>query len=229
MIPSMPSLDNVFWRSLSGPHRHLSAGTATARRYAAGYSPIVAFADARHPDLAALAPFCAPGERFYCADWDGPAPAGWQVELEARMMRMAWNGGMPADDAALAAVQLGPRDADAAVALAALTRPGPFGPRTLEMGDYFGVFDGGRLVTMAGERTCAEGAREVSGVCTHPEYQGRGLARRLMQLLIRRQLARGELPFLHVMSANSGARGLYERMGFRDDAECVVRVITRAT
>lgn len=223
----MSSLDNVFWQSLDGPHRAWSAGTDTARRYAPGFSPIAAFATPRTPDLAALAPFCAPGERLYCADWDGPAPAGWRVELEAFMVRMAWQGDVPAVDQSLQAVPLGPSHVDAAVELAALTRPGPFGPRTLEMGDYFGVFEQGRLVAMAGERTRTATAREVSGVCTHPGHQGRGLAKRLMQMLVARQLARGEQPFLHVMSANTTARGLYERMGFGTDAEVVVRVIAR--
>lgn len=228
MIRPMSSLDNVFWQSLSGPHRAWAAGSATALRYAPGFSPIAAFATPRDPDLAALAPHCAPGERLYCADWDGPAPAGWRIELEATMVRMAWHGDAPAADPAFDPVPLGPAHVDAAMALADLTRPGPFGPRTLEMGDYLGVFDDGRLVAMAGERTRTRVAREVSGVCTHPDFQGRGLARRLMNVLVARQLARGERPFLHVMSANGSARALYERMGFATDAECVVRVIARA-
>ena len=79
---------------------------------------------------------------------------------------------------------------------------------------------------MAGERMQAGTLREVSGVCTHPDFQGKGWARRLMLQLIRRQLQRGETPFLHVMRDNVAAHRLYERMGFRDDAETVVRVVS---
>ncbi|MDT4871879.1 FR47-like protein [compost metagenome] len=143
------------------------------------------------------------------------------------MHKMVWAGEAPARDDAPDARPIGPEHLDQVLALAELTRPGPFGPRTIELGEYFGLFDGERLMAMAGERSFAETLREVSGVCTHPDFQGRGLARRLMLKLIARQLARGETPFLHVMSANTGALGLYQRMGFRTHREVVVRVIAR--
>jgi predicted GNAT family acetyltransferase len=108
-----------------------------------------------------------------------------------------------------------------------LTQPGPFGPRTIELGDYVGAFEGERLVAMAGERAEAGPFREISGVCTHPDAQGRGWARRLMQTVIARQLQRGQTPFLHVMRENTLARQLYQRMGFHDHCETVVRVISR--
>jgi len=222
----MNILDNIFWHTLSGPHAHLSDGGATARRYMRGFSPIAAFADPAAPDLAALAPHCAPGEPLYCDGWSGSAPPGWRVDAETTMYRMLWNGAMP-DDAAGDAVPLGAQHVEQAVALAALTRPGPFGPRTIELGDYFGVIEEGRLVAMAGERLCAPGLREISGVCTHPDYQGRGMARRLMEKLIARHMARGERSFLHVMRANEGAHQLYLKMGFDDYLESVVRVVAR--
>jgi ribosomal protein S18 acetylase RimI-like enzyme len=219
-------LDNIFWNTLSGSHLHLSSGTDRARRYAPGFSPIVGFPDPLQPDFAALAPYCEPGERFYCDAWSGPAPAGWRIEAESTMFRMIWDGAVPARDEAPDATPLGRQHAAQALELALLTRPGPFGPRTIELGEYFGYFDGGTLMAMAGERMAAPGLREISGVCTHPDYQGRGYARRLMLKLIRRQLLRGETPFLHVMRANEAAHGLYLRMGFRDYLETVVRVVT---
>jgi GNAT superfamily N-acetyltransferase len=221
-----PLLDNIAWNTLSGPHAGFATGTDRARRYAPGFSPIVGFANAGQPDLDDLTPFCAPGEHFYCMDWSGRAPAGWRIDLDSTMFRMVWQGALPDEDPALDAVPLRAEHAAQAVALAALTRPGPFGPRTPELGDYFGCFEGERLIAMAGERMCAGTLREISGICTHPDFQGRGLARRLAAKLIRRQLQRGETPFLHVMRDNEGAHGLYQRMGFRDHREVVVRVIT---
>jgi ribosomal protein S18 acetylase RimI-like enzyme len=219
-------LDNIFWQSLNGPHAHLSSGTGAARRYAPGFSPIVAFPDPLQPDFGALRPFVEPGERFYCDAWTGPAPAGWRIEAESTMYRMVWDGPAPEQDEAPDAIPLGKEHAEQALELALLTRPGPFGPRTIELGEYFGYFEGGQLIAMSGERMAAPGLREISGVCTRPGHQGRGHARRLMQKLIRRQLLRGETPFLHVMRANEAAHGLYLRMGFRDYCETAVRVVT---
>jgi GNAT superfamily N-acetyltransferase len=223
----MQLLDNIVWHTLTGPQARFSAGGDEARRYARGFSPIIGFADQARPNFAALSPVCEPGEHFYTDGWSGIAPSGWRIEVEATMFKMIWEAAAPADDAAPDAVPLGPEHAAQALALAELTRPGPFGLRTIELGEYFGVFDGERLIAMAGERMHAGALREISGVCTHPDHQGRGLARRLMLKLIRRQMQRDETPFLHVMSSNVGARQLYERMGFRNYRESVVRVVSR--
>ncbi|HXZ47379.1 MAG TPA: GNAT family N-acetyltransferase [Usitatibacter sp.] len=221
-------LDNITWHTLAGPHARFAAGEGAVRRYARGFSPIVGFEDPRSPDLAALARWCGPGEHFYCENWAGAAPEGWRIEVESTMVKMVWGEAKaPADDAR-EAVRLGPEHHAQAQELAALTRPGPFGPRTPELGEYFGIFDGTRLVAMAGERMQAGRLREISGVCTHPDYQGRGFARRLVAKLVHRQVRRGEAPFLHVMSDNALARGLYERMGFAEHREVVVRVISPA-
>ena len=221
-------LDNITWHTLSGPHAKYATGTDDARRYAQGFSPIVGFADAEHPDFAALARYCEPGEHFYCDGWSGAAPAGWHVDAESTMFKMLWDAAIPATDEAPEAVMLGPEHASQALELATLTRPGPFGPKTIELGEYFGCFEDQRLVAMAGERMHAGTLREISGVCTHPGFQGRGLARRLMAKLIRRQMLRNETPFLHVMRDNSSAHRLYERMGFRVYRETVVRVVSRS-
>ncbi len=229
-------LDNVIWNTLVGPHAAFAAGSRGARRYAQGFSPIVGFADQRQPDFEALAPWCESGEHLYCSGWDGPVPPGWRVEADATMCLMVGSPDAASGSVAGAAGKSGgepdrarrlvPQHAQQAMELAQLTRPGPFGLRTIELGDYFGYFEGERLVAMAGERMHVGPFREISGVCTHPDFQGRGLARALMLRLMALQRARGQTSFLHVMSANQGARRLYEDLGFRNYLEPVVRVIT---
>ncbi|MGE5090179.1 MAG: GNAT family N-acetyltransferase [Candidatus Levyibacteriota bacterium] len=221
-------LDSIAWNALTGPQAKYATGAGGARRYAPGFSPIVGFENSERPDFDALRRCCEPGEPLYCADWSGAVPSGWRVDQEFTMFRMVWGGAMPADDQAPGASMLGPEHAAQAFDLATLTRPGPFGPRTIELGEYFGIFDGPRLVAMAGERMHAGRFREISGVCTHPDFQGRGYARRLMLKLLRRQMQRDETPFLHVIRGNDAAHRLYERMGFRTWRETPARVIARS-
>jgi ribosomal protein S18 acetylase RimI-like enzyme len=220
-------LDNIMWNCLSGPHAHFAAGAGAVRRYAPGFSPIVGCAEPARPDFEELSRHCASGESFYFDSWSGAPPAGWQIEKEARMFKMVWEAPMPEDDAAPDAVRLAPEHYGQAAELARLTNPGPFGPRTPELGEYFGYFEGNHLIALAGERMCAGTFHEVSGICTHPDFQGRGLARKLTLKLVRRQMQRGKTTFLHVMSHNTGARALYNKLGFRDYLETVVRVATK--
>lgn len=223
----MGILDDIFWQALSGAQARFAEGAGPARRYAHGFSPILGFEDRENPDWDALAPFCDRGERFYVDTWSGPAPPGWDIAVDKKMKRMVWTGSLPDEDPTLDARPLDASHAQQAVDLAVLTNPGPFGLRTIELGEYFGVFEGGQLVAMAGERLQAGPYREVSGVCTHPDMQGRGLARRLSLKIVRLQMQRGQLPFLHVISTNTTAHALYEKMGFRDYKETVVRVVER--
>jgi len=220
-------LDNIMWNCLSGPHAKFATGSGTVRRYAPGFSPIVGSENPEQPDFGTLEKFCEPGDSFYFDIWSGPAPAGWRIDKEAHMFKMVWEAPLPGEDAAPDAVLLRPEHFGQAVELARMTNPGPFGVRTPELGEYFGFFDGDKLIAMAGERLCVGAMHEISGICTHPDHQGRGLARKLSLKLVRRQMQRGKTTFLHVVSHNTPARGLYEKMGFRNYLETVVRVATR--
>jgi ribosomal protein S18 acetylase RimI-like enzyme len=225
----MHHFTNIIWRCMAGSQRHLTAGGDRARRYLKGFSPIVAFADPERPDFAALDAVCDPGERFYCSEWSGAVPGGWTLERDARMLVMVWAGGAaPPQDGSLDARPLRAEHVPQMCALAELTRPGPFDVRTIEFGEYFGVLEGERLVAMAGERMQDGRLREVSGICTHPSQQGRGWARRLTELVVRRELDRGETPFLHVVSTNARAIALYERIGFTIAREVPVRIVSRS-
>jgi ribosomal protein S18 acetylase RimI-like enzyme len=218
-------LDNIVWHSLVGPQAGVAIGNDRVRRYAPGYSPLIGAIDGAAPDLVALGAFCRPGEQFYLSGWSGVPPPGWRLDVDAFMEQYVWDAPSPPDPE-LSLARLDTAHVAQAMALVALTHPGPFAERTLELGEFYGLFDDGRLIAMAGERMHAGTLREVSAVCTHPEFQGRGLARRLMEQVVRGQLARGQTPFLHVMSYNATARALYERMGFRHHQRLGVRAIT---
>jgi ribosomal protein S18 acetylase RimI-like enzyme len=224
---SLSILDHIVWHSLAGPHAGFSAGTNTARRYVAGFSPIIGFADSTSPDFAALEGFCEPGTLFYCAEWSGAPAPGWQIEDDSAGHQMLWQTAAPPPDAGFAAIPLEGQRVPQMLALAAAAGLPLFGPRSIELGEYIGVFQDGELVAMAGERMTAGRFREISAVCTHPEFRGRGYAARLIAELVRRQMQRGETPFLHVMHDNSVAVAVYRRMGFRHHQDVALRVVRR--
>ena len=82
-----------------------------------------------------------------------------------------------------------------------------------------------RLAAMAGERLKMTGATEISAVCTHPDFQGRGYGRTLMEAMIARIQTDDAQPFLHVKNEN-GAKRLYEQLGFRVRSEMRLTVFT---
>jgi predicted GNAT family acetyltransferase len=109
---------------------------------------------------------------------------------------------------------LGATDVPDMLALVELTQPGPLRQRTVELGHFIGIREHGRLIAMAGERMWVDNCREVSGICTHPDAQGRGYARMLTGRVVNRMLDAGQTPFLHVMSENTRAIELYRTLGF---------------
>jgi len=126
-------------------------------------------------------------------------------------------------------VRLTDADGPAMLALATLTKPGPFAARTPSLGEFWGVKDGNVLVAMAGERMKQDGFTEVSGVCTHPDARGRGLARLLSAWVASRIAARGETPYLHAYASNTAAIELYRSLGFALHRTMYVAAIARAT
>lgn len=222
------TLSNIIWRALSGTHRRLSAGTDRTRRYARDFPALFGFADPANADFTGFDAHCESDDHLYCTEWTGPAPPGWKVDVDTRVVAMVWRGKRPAFDESIAIRRLDDSHVEEMRALARLTRPGPFARRPMGLGEWLGVFESGRLAAIAGERLQAGDLHEVSGICTHPDFQGRGLARALTLAMVRRQLERGETPFLHVMPENARAKSLYERIGFEVEREVPLRVVSRA-
>ena len=211
-------LDNPVWTALTTRQSHLAEISALARRFPADIGPIAGFAAPSRAAYASLAELFAPGEiAAVCleAPPDDLAPH-WQLVECAPMLQMIWTE-HPLPPPARDFVALTSADSPEMLALATLTKPGPFATRTHELGDFIGIRSrDGQLAAMAGERMRAPGFTEVSAVCTHPDHLGHGYATGLMVEIMQRITARGETPFLHVRSANQRAIALYHRLGYAD-------------
>ncbi len=150
---------------------------------------------------------------------------GWQAVETFDLVQMLGERVTGAECAE--AIPLGAADVPEMPEIVAQTEPGPFLNRTIELGRYLGIRRDGALVAMAGERFRLDGWTEISAVCTNPDHRGQGLASRLTGALIARIQRRSERPFLHVLSTNTGAIGLYEELRFRIRQTATLTVVTR--
>ncbi len=224
----MQSLDRPVWASLNTAHTALSIGDSLARRYAADVNLFASACDDTAPALAALAALVQPGEHVFVLQVpDIVVPPGLAAVKEAKGVQMTATRRIrpPATHADI--LKLVDADAPEMLALAKLTEPGPFLARTHTMGAFIGIRIGGRLAAMAGERFRFPGYTEVSGVCTHPDFRGRGLARKLSAAVAAGIEARGERPFLHAWRTNHAAIALYRSLGFELHSEVNVAVLER--
>ncbi len=208
-------LDNVIWSALTSLQSHLAIGDDRARRFDPRYAGFAALPDESPANVAALAGLLQAGEGASVVAADDVEP-GALLEVAARKNLVQMIGA--ASGEALGAerfVVLGAHDVPEMTALVRLTEPGPWFERSSELGRFIGFKVDGRLVAMAGERLRVTGHTEISGVCCHPDFRGRGLAADLMRCVSQGIVARGETPFLHVIAENTGAIALYEKLGLR--------------
>jgi ribosomal protein S18 acetylase RimI-like enzyme len=218
-------LDNPIWFALTTEHRSLACSHGIAQRYLPNVSPLAALLHPTNDAFSDLRRLVSPGEHvalFTASPLD--VPAGWHVD------RSRWIDQMICEDSPepphASPVALGTTDVPEMLALTAATEPGPFLTQTIQMGSYFGIrASDGRLVAMAGERLQSTAFAEISAVCTHPEFRGRGYARALVTFLTAKILAAGKTPFLHVKSEN-GAKVVYHNIGFRLRAAICLTVIS---
>lgn len=207
-------LDNPFWSSLTTRHHAIALGTDDVRRYPRDVAP---FVGVPHADVTiddTLDTLVAPDETALML---GVTPTGltrWQLERLEPITQMVREAPLPVPDGPEIVPLLSEAQHADALALTALVYPHYFRARTFELGRYFGIYVDGRLAAMAGERFGTPAHREVSAVCAHPDFSGRGHARRLTAWLVNDILEGGLVPFLHVANANERARTLYERTGW---------------
>jgi len=213
-------LDNVVWTALTTAHASIALGHGLARHYPRDMTPFSAVAEPSARAYADLAETLPPGvEARLFRPSEEASPPGWETLGAHPIVQMIADRPDPGGASPPAGISIEPLTIDDApdmLALAEVTKPGPFAARTMLLGRYIGMREaaGGRLIAMAGERFHLPAHVELSAICVHPAARGRGFGRMLTRHLVEQALGRGEVPFLHVFPDNPAA-SLYARWGFR--------------
>jgi ribosomal protein S18 acetylase RimI-like enzyme len=212
-------LDNPIWTALNSGSASFAYGNGTVRFIdrRIGFFAGIPLYDTEHLDQ--LYAEMDSGTRvivFPPGNLD--LDAKWKVRNDNALLQMVFdkpsiNLSLDASIRALAAA-----DVPEMLALTQLAKPGPFLENTIAFGGYFGFFVDGKLVSMAGTRLAAGPYTEVSAVCTHPDFVGRGLAQRVLPHVMNYIQQKGQIPYLQLYPDNLPALRLYQRLGFVERA-----------
>lgn len=207
-------LENPVYNALRSGDKPLSLGTEEVKYFDEQVSPFAGFARDNQNGFSTLHDLLPPGRKIlYAIPSIITEPAGWQLQHEITGLQFVYEGG-EIKGGFNNVLPLTEKHVDEMIELVRLTKPGPFGKRTIDFGSYYGIFDNGKLVAMTGQRLHIENYSELSAVCTHPDHLGKGYASVLLQHQLQIILQNGQKPFLHVRDDNERAIGVYERLGF---------------
>lgn len=208
-------LDNPVFHALLSGDASLAHGTAGAKYFDEQVSPFAGFDESYgngFDDLHQLLP--AQRKILYATRRQIGEPKGWELLHAIEGLQFIHTSALTGRFDDMEMVPLTTANVEEMIQLTTLTKPGPFGPRTIEFGHYFGIFKNNRLAAMAGQRLHPGSHTEISAVCTHPDFLGKGYAAALIRHQLHHIRSQERIPFLHVRGDNSRAIALYERLGF---------------
>ncbi len=222
----MPNrLNRPAFSALNSKQGHLAQKQGSAIAFLPEFASFAAFDGT--PDFEALAKLEIGFDGFWFLEPEIMAAGnGFYVEKTAHCVQMIYDREIIIEHDIKTEV-LTQNDAKEIYDLAITQKPGPFFKRTNELSEFIGIKDNGKLVAMMGERLQIDEFSEISALATYREYQNRGWGKYLMNLVTRRVVARGQIPFLHVYAWNEKGIRLYESLGFRCRADVFVTVIKR--
>jgi ribosomal protein S18 acetylase RimI-like enzyme len=208
-------LNNPVYQALLSGDQGLNLGTENVKFFDEKVSPFAGFDEGYSKGFDDLFDLLPSGRLIlYATPRQIKQPRGWRLLYKAKGLQMVLTNDVSPAPAPVKPVPLQDEHIEQMMQLAGLTKPGPFGPRTIDFGHYHGIFEGGQLAAMTGQRLHVQQFTEISAVCTHPDHLGKGYASALVQhqvSLIRRQK---KTPFLHVRQDNQRAIEVYQRLGF---------------
>ena len=206
-------LDNPIWEALQSRHRDIALVQGDVARYPAHIAPFLGVSRADVDVADALPALIEPGETTLLLGEVPQVPVGFELKKLAMLAQMVCPQPVEETDGP-EIIELGQAHREDVLALTALVYPHYFRPHTMRLGRYFGIYQDGRLAAIIGERMGMDDWQEISAVCTHPDFLGRGYARHLLAMLGNDVLARGRTPYLHVAHENARAKELYLRSGY---------------
>jgi len=218
-------LNNPVWHALNSHHQHLAIQGEVAVRYQPGIFAATAMPEYSSAGFNDLRSLVEANEIIGIMGLLPEGISGWEILQIDHVRQLVYEDLKPATQVDV--VVLTAEDVPEILDLVNLTQPGPFLPRTIEMGQYLGVRQDGHLVAMAGERLHLTGFCEISAVCTYPDYRQRGYAGALTTMVAEGILERQETPFLHIAYGNEGALRLYMKLGFRIRKEVPVAILKK--
>ena len=208
-------LHNPVYHALLSGDRHLSFGNENVKFFDEEVSPFAGFEQDYKKGFSDLYELLLSGRKIlYATPSSITQPAGWQLTHEIKGLQFVYEAGQPIKTEFPNMIPLTEIHVEQMMHLAKLTKPGPFGKRTINFGSYFGIFENEKLVAMTGQRLHVQNCTEISAVCTHPDHTGKGYANTLLQHQLQLILQQDQYPFLHVREDNQRAIILYQRLGF---------------
>ena len=227
--PLIDAFANPVWNALHTTHSDLAVRFGRACKYPADVAPFSALEENSADALADLLTLLKPGEVTFVVDPQPPSILEVTVEPGPLCLRMDFPSDAPIPEipARIRIEKLSCADSAAMVGLTDVAYPGYFRPGTCRMGNFYGVWNDGTLVAMAGERMCPFPFREITAVCTHPQHRGHGYAAALVARVLAEQRRIDARSTLWVVVTNLKAIELYARMGFLAVGEVRLWRITR--
>jgi len=221
-------LDNPAWNAMVSFNSGLAVGHNEVRYFPETVSP---FAGLRKPGYDSLTELfeMLPANRITATVTASALdiPSSWKTLFQASLLQMTAGNFRSPEITNYEIVALGKEHVPLMISLTKLTNPGPFAERTIEFGNYTGIFNSGELVAMAGHRLHPFNYIEISAVCTHPEHGGKGYGKALVATQAEQILSGGHIPFLHTRRDNTTAIKLYEQLGFTVRSEMMFYVIQK--